>query len=260
MHISADLLMQWVAMYLWPFARIGAFIGTIPVTGSPMVPMRIRLILALGITILVAPLIQPVTDVNPLSLMSALILFQQVMIGIAMGFVLRMVFGTFIHGGQIIAMQMGLGFASVVDPQNGVQVPVISQIFLILVTLIFITMDGHLIWIAVLVDSFHVLPLTGGGLANNALWTLMSWGSQMFAWALLISLPAVASLLVANLAFGVVARAAPQLNIFSVGFPVTMTLGFFVILITISGVLPQFNSIFAESLSLARLIMMPGSS
>lgn len=244
---------------MWPFMRIGAMLSMVPVLGSRLVPMRIRLLLALMLAVLVAPLVSNVPQVDPLGPQGLIIGGHQVLIGLAMGFTMRMVFAAFVHGGQIIAMQMGLGFASMIDPQNGVQVPVVAQFYLILTTLIFLAVDGHIIIIEVLVDSFRTLPIAPEGLSVNGLWTLVLWGSQMFSWAVVIALPAVTALLVANIAFGVVTRAAPQLNIFAVGFPITMTLGFVVILATIGGIVPQFSSILGEGFSLARFLAVPGA-
>ena len=243
---------------MWPFMRIGAMLSMVPVLGSQLIPMRIRLLMTLTLTIVIAPLVSNVPAVDPLGFSGLLIGGQQILIGLAMGFTFRMVFAAFIHGGQIIAMQMGLGFASMVDPQNGVQVPVVSQFYLILTTLIFLAVNGHMVIIEVLAHSFTTLPVSAQGISAANLWILISWGTQMFAWAVVIALPAVASLLVANIAFGVVTRAAPQLNIFAVGFPVTMTLGFLIMLITVSGIVPQFTSILGEGFSLARLMATSG--
>ncbi len=244
---------------MWPFMRIGAMLSMVPVLGSKLVAMRIRLIMALVLAILVAPLIKNVPQVDPLGFQGLIIGGHQILIGLAMGFTMRMVFAAFVHGGQIIAMQMGLGFASMIDPQNGVQVPVISQFYLILTTLVFLAINGHLIIVEVLVNSFQTLPISPDGLSVNGLWTLVSWGSQMFSWAVVIALPAVTALLIVNLAFGVVTRAAPQLNIFSVGFSITMTLGFVVIMATMGGMVSQFTSILGEGFSLTRLLAAPGA-
>jgi flagellar biosynthetic protein FliR len=248
----------WVGAWFWPFARIGAVMGTVPVLGSAMIPMRTRLIFALLLTVVIAPLLGPAPKIDPLSGAAVQILVQQVIIGLAIGLALRMVFGAFIHGGQVIAMQMGLGFASVVDPQNGVQVPVVSQFYLILVTLIFLAIDGHLALIQALVDSFTTLPVSTTGLSVDGMWTLVGWAGAMFGWATLIALPAVTALLVANVAFGVAARAAPQFNLFSVGFPVTMTLGFVVILMTLHAVVPQFLAVLGEGFTLVRAVTQGG--
>jgi flagellar biosynthetic protein FliR len=197
----------------------------------------------------------PSPAVDPFSLEAVLIILQQLVIGVAMGFSIQLVFSAVTTGGQIIAMQMGLGFASMVDPQNGTQVPVLSQLYLLLVTLLFLGFNGHLVMIEVVAESFTALPVAADGLTRNGLWLLAGWGSQMFAGALWLALPAVASLLVVNIAFGVMARAAPQLNIFAIGFPVALMMGFVVILFTLPAVVPQFETLLTDGFGLiARLL------
>jgi len=175
---------------------------------------------------------------------------QQIVIGSAMGFTLQLVFAAVTTGGQVVAMQMGLGFASMVDPQNGMQVPVLSQIYLLLVTLLFLTFNGHLLMIEMVAESFTTLPIAIDGLTRNGFWHLVIWGTQMFAGALSLALSAVASLLVVSIAFGVMARAAPQLNIFAVGFPVSLIMGFVVILYTLPTIVPQFEALANEGFAL----------
>lgn len=232
MHFSSAELMHTVAMLMWPFMRIGAMLFAAPVFSARSVPVRIRVLLALVLAWLVAPLIPAPPRVDLLGMESLLIGVSQIFIGLAMGFILQMVFAAFVIAGQSVAMAMGLGFASIVDPQNGVSVPVVSQALLIMVTLIFLALNGHLLLLEVLVQSFRQLPV---GLLipdTDGLWKLVNWGGVMFAAGVLVALPAVAALLLVNIAFGVTARAAPQLNIFAVGFPVMLLVGLvFLILI-----------------------------
>lgn len=250
MHLSGAEIAAWLGSYLWPLFRIAAMIVAMPIFGSILIPVRVRLMLALAITSIVAPVLPASPAVDPLSLEAVLIILQQIIIGVAMGLAVQLVFNAVTTGGQIIAMQMGLGFASMVDPQNGTQVPVLSQLYLLLVTLLFLGFNGHLVMIEMVAESFTVLPVGADGLTRNGLWLLAGWGSQMFAGALWLALPAVASLLVVNIAFGVMARAAPQLNIFAIGFPVALMMGFVVILFTLPAVVPQFESLVTDGFGL----------
>jgi flagellar biosynthetic protein FliR len=129
-------------------------------------------------------------------------------------------------------MSMGLGFAVFVDRQRGVNVPVLGQLFLMLGMLIFLSLDGHLVLIRMLADSFHTLPMNSGGLSQVALSSVIAWSAQLFVVAMNIALPAITALVVVNLSFGVMSRAAPTLNLFAVGFPVAMLLGFVVIFLS----------------------------
>jgi flagellar biosynthetic protein FliR len=243
MHFTGAEIAAWIGSFLWPLFRIAAMIVAMPIFGSILVPVRARLMLALAVTSVVAPVLPAAPQIDPISLEAVLIALQQIIIGVAMGFSIQLVFTAVTTGGQIIAMQMGLGFASMVDPQNGTQVPVLSQLYQLLVTLLFLGFNGHLVMFELVAESFTALPFAADGLARNGLWLLAGWGSQMFAGALWLALPAVASLLVVNIAFGVMARAAPQLNIFAIGFPVALMMGFVVILFTLPAVVPQFESL-----------------
>lgn len=250
----------WLGSFLWPFFRIGAMFMIAPMTGSTNVPTRVRLMLSLAVTAIVVPLLPQVPAVSPFSWPAIAIILQQLLIGVAMGFSLMLVFGAIVTGGQIIAMQMGLGFASMVDPQNGTQVPVLSQLYTLMTTLLFLGMDGHLILIRLLVDSFQLMPISDVGLDRDAFHAIAMWGSQMFAGALWLALPAMASLLMINMAFGVMARAAPQLNIFAIGFPVAMIMGFVVILYSLPNVVPQFSQLLEQGFALIGMLMPGGSS
>lgn len=259
MTFTSPEILAWTGQYLWPFFRIGAMVGAVPVIGTRLLPVRIRLGFALVLTVVMVPVIPTTPVVAVLSVDALMITATQIFIGLAMGFALRMVFAAFVHGSQIIALQMGLGFASMIDPQNGVQVPMLSQFYIILVTLLFLSFNGHLMVIQVLVDSFHTLPIGGTGIDAQNLWSLVSAGSGMLAGAVWIALPAVASLLLVNLAFGVMTRAAPQLNIFAVGFPMTMILGFAAILFSLPSIVPQLESLMGDGFTLTRSLVIGGN-
>lgn len=244
--------------YLWPFFRIGATLMSMPVIGTRNVSVRFRVLLAMMITFIVAPLLPAMPAVDPLSGEGILICIHQLLIGVAIGFVFQLVFQVFILAGQIIAMQAGLGFASMMDPQSGASVPVVSQFYSVLVTLVFLALNGHHAIIEAVVRSFDVMPVAAQGLQRDAMWQLVLWGSDMFAGAVSISLPAVAALLLVNIGFGVMTRVTPQLNIFAVGFPITLIVGFIVMYLTLASVLGQFESYFVNGLTLIGQMMSSG--
>lgn len=250
---SADIA-SWIATLLWPFTRVAAMLAIAPVFGARMVPLRLRLTIALLLTWVVVPLIPPVPAIDPLSSAAALVTVQQLLLGLAIGFSLQLVFATLVIAGQTIAMGMGLGFAQMVDPQNGVNVPVIGQYYLVITTLLFLAMNGHLALLRVLVDSFQSIPIGVDALSREDFRAIAYWGVRMFGDAIMVALPAVASLLLVNLAFGVVSRSAPQLNIFGVGFPVTMTLGFVILVFAVSNLLPQLQHMLAGALTAVGLL------
>lgn len=256
MHFEADQIAQWVAAYLWPFLRIGAMMLVAPVFGARNVPVRVRIVLAAFIALIVTPLLPAPPAVDPLSGAGLWIAIQQVLIGIAMGFIVQLVFGAVLIGGQLVAYGMGLGFAQMIDPQHGGQMPVVGQFFIVMTTLVFLALNGHLLLLQVVIDSFRGLPI-GTPLGQDGLWQIASFGSRMFAGGLLIALPAVAALLLVNLAFGVMTRSAPQFNIFSVGFPVTIMVGFVVILFILPTLVPQIGAFTVEALGVAHSVTHP---
>ena len=232
LDLLQDLLSRELAFNVWPFFRIAGAFMVAPVFGARLVPMRVRLALTVAATFVVAPLLPPPAQPFELSFPAFVVVAQEVLIGLAMGFCLQMIFDALIVAGQTIAMGMGLGLATMIDPQRGVSVPVVSQFFMILGLLIFLSLGGHLATVRLLADSFNLLPL-GTPLSRDGLWELVTWGSQMFAGAVRIALPAATSLLVANIAFGVMSRAAPTLNLFAVGLPAGLLIGFLLLLLNI---------------------------
>jgi len=147
-----------------------------------------------------------------------------------------------------MAQTMGLGFAQMNDPANGVTVPVVSQFYIIMATLLFLALNGHLVVIDVLAESFTMLPVSMQGISPDGIWMLIEWSSWIFTGAVLMSLPVVVALLLINVAFGVMMRAAPQLNVFAVGFPLTLTFGFIFMWASLEIFLPQFNNLFEHAL------------
>ncbi|MCG6866364.1 MAG: flagellar biosynthetic protein FliR [Thiogranum sp.] len=250
---SADIA-SWVGTLVWPFTRIAAMLAIAPIFGARIVPLRVRLVIALLLTWVLLPLIPPVPAIEPLSAASALVTVQQLLLGMAMGFSLQLILATLVIAGQTIAMGMGLGFAQMVDPQNGVSVPVIGQYYVVIATLLFLALNGHLALLRVLADSFQSVPIGVDALSREDFRVIADWGVRMFGDAVMVALPAVASVLLVNLSFGVVSRSAPQLNIFGVGFPVTLTLGFVVLVFALSNLLPELRHMLDGALTAAGLL------
>lgn len=242
--------------YLWPFFRIAAMVMVAPIFSSNFVNARARLLLALAVSMVIIPTIPAdMPQVEPLSATGLLIIAQQILIGACMGFILQLLFNAFIIAGQIIAMQMGLGFASMIDPQNGVMVPVVSQFYLILVTLIFVSIDGHLILIQVMNESFVTMPVGASGLTPTDFRDIVAQASWMYAAGVIIALPAIGSLMMVNLAFGILSRAAPQISPFSIGFPMTIIMGFMIIMVTLPLVGEHLLNMSDHILQVARMLV-----
>ncbi|MDP2524083.1 flagellar biosynthetic protein FliR [Neptunomonas phycophila] len=246
---------NWVSAFFIPFFRIASFLMAMPMIGTQLVPMRVRLGLAIVMTAVLVPVLPPPPVLNGLSIDTYLLIAQQVLVGSALGFSLHIFFQVFAVGGQLIANQMGLGFASMTDPANGVSVVVLGQFYLMLVTLLFLAMDGHLIIFNVIATSFEILPAAVLNFSSLRLMDIATAGTWLFSGALLMSLPAVTSLLVINLAFGIMTKAAPQLNIFAIGFPLTMTLGLVITWMSLSGFLGQFEVIADHALAVIQSLL-----
>jgi flagellar biosynthetic protein FliR len=239
--VTEAQLNEWIAAYFWPFARIGACLMVAPVFGARFVPARLRIVLAAAITVITAPLLPPLPAVPVFSIEGVLITVQQVVIGLALGFMLQLIFDAIGLGGQLIANSMGLSFAFNVDPMRGASTPALGQFYLLLTTMTFVALDGHLALIEALVRGFETLPPETGGLGAAGLWTVIGFASRMFAGALAVALPGMTALIVVNLAFGVMSRAAPTLNLFGVGFPIMLAFG---LVILVAG-LPMVQTTFA---------------
>lgn len=258
MVITTAQLTAFVGSLLWPLFRVAGLIMSAPVFGARTVPIRVRAGLSVLVTLAMMPLLPAPPAVEVFSPNSILIIAEQILIGVAMGFALQIVMSAVITGGQLIAMQMGLGFAAMVDPQNGAQTPVLSQFYVIMVLLIFLSLNGHLVMFEVLRDSFVRIPIGKATMPTDAIWLLVHWSGQIFAGALGMAIPAIASLLIVNFAFGIMTRAAPQMNIFAIGFPITMMLGFGVILATLPSVLPHSTNMFNDAYHLIRDVLARG--
>ena len=236
--------------WLWPFFRVAGLLMAAPVVGTRSVPVRIRLVLAIANTLALVPVIPMTQYQEPFTATWLMTSIQQVLIGVAMGLTIRTIFVALEIVGQAIGQLMGLMMAAMVDPQNGNQVPIVGQFYLLFATLLFLSVDGHLMMVSALAMSFHALPVGSGGIARESAWLVVDWVGSILSTAVLIALPAIVSLLIVNMAFGVMTRAAPQLNIFAVGFPVMIILGVFVILFTLDGFFPHMTSLFEASFAM----------
>jgi flagellar biosynthetic protein FliR len=228
---------------------------SIPVFGVRALPAKVRVITAFLITLVVIPVLPVQPNIAIFSHAGFMVAFQQIAIGLATGFILQMVFAAMVVGGQTIAYSMGLGFASLVDPVSGVQVPIVAQIFMVSSSLLFLGVNGHLLLIEMLVESFNTLPIAGVGISLETLWAIITWSSQMFAAGVLLALPVMTALLFVNLSFGVAARAAPQLQIFGVGFPITIMLGMVLIWVSISNSLDVFSNLLTDGFGLINQLL-----
>lgn len=244
---SVDLN-TWLTSFLWPLARILALLAAAPVLGNMAVPARVKIGLGALITLIVAPGIGPMPRIEPASLQGLLIVGQQVMIGLAMGFAMRLIFSGIEIAGEVAGLQMGLGFAAFFSPQSDGSTLVVARFLAFLGTLVFLSLNGHLLMLAVLAESFQALPIVAEPLATDGWRTLVDWGAVIFMAGLQLALPVVTALLIVNLALGVLTRAAPQLNIFAVGFPITLMLGMAALMLSLPYFAPVIERLIMDAL------------
>jgi flagellar biosynthetic protein FliR len=254
--VTSAQLSAWLAMFIFPFTRILALIASSPVLGNKQIPARIKVGLALVLTIIIAPALGSQPEVEVASAQGFFVLMQQILAGVAIGFTMRLIFNAVEMCGELAGMQMGLGFASFYDPLNASFTPVVAQFLGIIATLAFLGMDGHLYMIDALADSFHTFPITTAVPHATALHTLVAWGGSIFAHALQLSMPVIGALLLTNLALAVLTRSAPQLNIFQIGFPITLAVGFAALALSIPYFAPLLDHFTHTALGTAMQAML----
>ena len=245
--LTTGQLEAWLGQVLWPFVRVGSCLMVAPVFSSQAVPVRIRIVLAGAIALILAPMIAVPAQLSAFSLAGLVATAQQVVIGIALGFCLQLVFDAVTLGGQLIANSMGLSYALSVDPVRGTGTTAVGELYTIFVILVFLALDGHLRLIEVLADGFRTMPVGGPGFGTAGLWQVVLWGGTLFSGALSIALPGITALLIVNLAFGMVSRAAPSLNLMSVGFPVTLVFGLLVLVVSVPQLLSGFERLLTQA-------------
>lgn len=241
MEFSATTITQYMADLMLPFMRISGLFAAMIGLSAKTIPPQVRGLLAIFLAVAIVPVIPPVEVKEMFGLGVWMMSIKQLLVGIAIGFVSNMVLNTFILAGQVVAMQTGLGFASIVDPINGINVPAVGQFYLILATLLFWSLDGHLAMIRMIVLSFEAFPIGGEWWTGLEFKKIAHWAGWMFVAALTLSLAPIVSLLIVNLAFGVMTKAAPQLNIFSIGFSIAQIMGLLIIWVTMGNFVIHFE-------------------
>ena len=230
---SEAQLVAWISPILWPFVRVLALFTAAPVFSQRSIPMRAKVGLAFLVAVCAqATLVgQPVVGINSPQALGTLV--QQIVVGLAIGFAVRLVFAALEIAGELIGLQMGLNFASFFDPASNAQISAISRFFMQIGTLVFIVINGHLLLLMAVVKSFESFPVDGNFMQSLAQMRIHEMGGAVFASAFWIALPMIAMLLFVNLALGIISRVAPQMNIYAVGFPVTLTVGLIGIVATL---------------------------
>lgn len=249
LHFTSDQWLHYLNLYFWPLLRVLALVSTAPILSERSISNRVKLGLALLITIVIAPTL-PQTQVPIFSAQGFWLALQQILIGIALGFTMQFAFAAVRTAGEIIGLQMGLSFATFFDPASHLNMPVLARLLDMLAMLLFLTFNGHLWLISILADTFHTLPFSGEPLNSNAFMALARAGGLIFLNGLMLALPLVTLLLTLNLALGLLNRMAPQLSVFVIGFPVTLSIGMMVIIALMPLIAPFCEHLFSEIFNL----------
>lgn len=249
LHFTSDQWIHWLGLYFWPLLRVMALIMTAPILSERAIPKRVKVGLGIIITVVIAPTL-PEVDVPIFSAKAIWLALQQVMIGVAIGFTMQLAFAAIRTAGELIGLQMGLSFATFVDPSSHLNMPVLARIIDMLVMLLFLSFNGHLWLISLLVDTFHTLPIGGNPVNSNAFLALTRAAGLIFLNGLMLALPVITLLLTVNLALGLLNRMAPQLSVFVIGFPVTLTVGMILMSLLMPLIAPFCEHLFGELFNL----------
>ncbi|HUB91276.1 MAG TPA: flagellar biosynthetic protein FliR [Dyella sp.] len=241
MTIELATLIHWLSGMFWALGRVGGFCMAAPIFNATVVPARIRVALTVVLTLVLAPLAP--TQLDLLSAAGVATMAMQMLIGASIGFVLQLVFQAVSYGGILIGQSMGLGFAELISPTSNTSVPVLGQFYMVMVSLLFLAMDGHLQVIELLAESFRGLPPGVTGMDTKSLWVLIMAGGDLFSGALRVALPAMTALLLVNVGFAATSRASPAMNLFAVGFPISICMGFIALWLAMRGLISAYSAL-----------------
>ena len=250
---SADLNAL-IMGFLWPLTRILGLMAVAPLFGNVSVPATVKIGLGVLLALIIAPTVPAVPGVDPVSLPGLLILTQQMLIGLALGFVMRIAFACVELAGELAGLTMGIGFATFFDPQTQGRSLAISQFFSLVMILMYLALNVHLTLLATLAESFNTMPITDLPMNGRFFEQITLWGGRVFSTGVQLALPIVAALLITNVGLGVLARSAPQLNLFGIGFPVTLTVGFVMIAVATPYMGGPITRLFQDALETMQML------
>lgn len=253
-NIDNSQLVFWISQLFWPLARVLALIMTAPLLSEKSISKKVKIGLGVMITYVLLPSLPP-TNVTLFSVGGFWLLIQQILIGVAIGFTMQFAFAAVRTAGEVIGLQMGLSFATFFDPASRLNMPVLARFLDMLAMLLFLSFNGHLWLISMVADSFHTLPIGGDPINGNAFLALTKAASLIFLNGLRLALPLITLLLTLNLALGLLNRVAPQLSVFAIGFPVTLSIGIIFISLMMPLLAPFCEHLFSEVFDLLASVL-----
>jgi flagellar biosynthetic protein FliR len=257
--VSSHVLIELMLSFIWPLTRILGLLVIAPPIANTTVAPQIKVALAIMLALIVAPTVGPLPNADPLSLAGIMVLIQEFVIGVAMGFVMNVVFSGIEMAGEVMGLTMGLGFATFFDPQTQGRSSAIAQFLVLLATVLFFAFNVHLTMLATLIESFKTIPVSTSLSAGFGFQKLALWGGEVFSAGLRLSLPIVAMLLITNIALGILTRAAPQLNLFGIGFPITIGVGFLMVALIVPYLTQPIESMFLRGIEAMQSLAPAGT-
>ena len=238
-------LVEMLQTFMWPFVRVSAVMMTAPLFSQRAMSLRLRILIGFVLTWMIYPFIV-IPQVDPFSIGALYGLFNEVTVGALMGVTLQIVTAAIVVSGHAVSSSMGLGMANMMDPNLG-NVPTLSQFLLIIGLLVFLALGGHLVLISVLVQSFTSVPVGSGLLSTDAISGFLAWSSQVFIGAVIMVLPVMLGLLMINACLGEISRASPSLNVFAVGFPALIPIGFGMVLLSMVVIISKMEGLWFQA-------------
>jgi flagellar biosynthetic protein FliR len=238
-------LSVWLSQFFWPLLRVLALISTAPLFSEKQISKRVKIGLGGLIVLLIAPTL-PTSNIPLFSVTGLWLAVQQILIGVAIGLTMQFAFAAVRLAGEVIGMQMGLSFATFFDPSGGPNTPLLARLMNLLAMLLFLSFDGHLWLISLLADSFHTLPIQARPLNGNGFLALAQVGTLIFINGMMLALPLICLLLTLNLSLGLLNRVTPQLSVFVIGFPITLTIGMLTLGMMMPMLAPFCEHLFSE--------------
>ncbi|RUO35829.1 flagellar biosynthetic protein FliR [Aliidiomarina sanyensis] len=248
LEVTFAQLQIWVAGFFWPFVRLTSFMLTSPILGHSAIPNPLKLAIGGVLAIVIGPILPPMPDVPIYSWAGFGIIVEQILIGASIGLIMQVTFAVVQAAGEFIGLQMGLAFATFFSPDSGANTMILSRILHVFAMMMFLALNGHLMMLELLAFSFQELPIGVVGLNFGAFEMLARFGSVVFLSGILLALPVFGALLIINLTLGILNRSAPQLTVFSIGFPMSLTMGLFLLMTLTTNLGSYLQRLFANSL------------
>ena len=247
--LELGFLIDLLLGFLITSIRLSAFIIAAPLFSAKFLMVRVRILIAFVISIIVFSMQPQAVDTKILtSAYGIIVIVKEIAIGVTAGLILSIMFASVSLAGEKIATSAGLSYAAQVDPVSGVQTPVVSQILYLFLIMIFLTVNGHLVALRIIIESYNFIPIGTLPVPSALIDGGMAASGSMFLNASIIMMPVVLVVLLINVAIGIITRSAPQLNLFSFGFPITMLGTFIVLYFSISNLGFAFSDLIDSSL------------